>query len=65
VIEVEIRRNGYKPETVKLDGTSAREVIKLDRVGGGAPRPAPKAKEKEKPAGKKKGGAGDIVDPWD
>jgi hypothetical protein len=68
VIEVEIKRNGYKPEIVKLDGAIARHVIKLDRSGGGgAPRPAAKPeKPSEKPSGKKKGSmGGDIVNPWD
>jgi hypothetical protein len=74
VIEVEIKRNGFKSEIVKLDGSLARQVVKLDRVGGAAHRPpsraakaAEKDKEKEKTAPKKKGsvGGGDIVNPWD
>jgi serine/threonine-protein kinase len=74
VVEVEIRRNGFKPETVALDGSSARKVVKLDRiasVGGARPvaRPAAKPPEKpaEKPPAKKKsgGGTGEIVDPWE
>ncbi len=71
VVEVEIRRKGYKSESVALDGSSARKVVKLDRVapaGGARPaaRPAkPPEKPAEKPPKKKPSGStGEIVDPW-
>jgi serine/threonine protein kinase len=73
VVEVEIQRKGYKSETLKIDGSAARQVVKLERVvPGGATRPAvkpakPVEKPAEKPAPKKKtSGTGEIiVDPWD
>jgi serine/threonine-protein kinase len=71
IVEVEIRRNGYRSETLKLDGSTAREVVKLDRVASGGARPAPRPakppqeKPVEKPPKKKSGGTSEIVDPWE
>jgi serine/threonine-protein kinase len=70
VVEVEIRRHGFKPETVALDGSSARKVVKLDRVATAGARavarpPKPPEKAAEKPPKKRTGGGtGEIVDPW-
>ncbi len=64
-VQVELRRNGYKPQAVLLDGSVPREVVKLERIATGG-RPAAARPEKSEKGGKKKGGmGGEIVNPWD
>ncbi|HEY4104868.1 MAG TPA: serine/threonine-protein kinase [Polyangiaceae bacterium] len=67
-VELEIRRDGYKPDTITLDGTKTREVVKLDKAGRGyvAPRPAAKTKADAPPGKKPKAsiGGSEIVNPW-
>ncbi len=68
-IALEIRRPGYKPEKVTLDGSIAREIVKLDKVArAGAAYRAPAKKADAAPAAKKpKSGIGgsEIVNPWE
>jgi eukaryotic-like serine/threonine-protein kinase len=69
-VELEIRRDGYKPEKITLDGAKTREIVKLDKIpraGGAVYRPPPKKTEpavtppkKPKPAI----GGSEIVNPW-
>jgi eukaryotic-like serine/threonine-protein kinase len=68
-VELEIRRDGFKPDKITLDGTKTREVVKLDKLGRGAvpARAVPKPKtepgatpKKPKPAI----GGSEIVNPW-
>jgi eukaryotic-like serine/threonine-protein kinase len=68
---LEIRRDGYKSQTITIDASESRRSIKLEelkaaRPGSGRPpstRPVPVP---EKPKTKLKGqlGSGDIVNPW-
>ncbi|HEX3777209.1 MAG TPA: serine/threonine protein kinase, partial [Polyangiaceae bacterium] len=67
-VELEIRRDGYKPDSITLDGSKTREVVKLDKLARGAvapPRPV-KTKTDTPPARKPKPGIGgsEIVNPW-
>ncbi|MCC6643997.1 MAG: serine/threonine protein kinase [Polyangiaceae bacterium] len=63
-VSVEIKRAGFVPQTLELDGSKAREEIKLVkevRQGGGkVPVGAPPAAG-PKPGGKR---VGDVIDPW-
>jgi len=70
-VSLEIRRDGFKPEKVTLDGSHPREIIKLEKIAraaGGAYRP-PAAKKSE-PSGsapkkpKAAIGGSEIVNPW-
>lgn len=68
-VELEIQRDGYKPDKITLDGSKTREVVKLDKIprGAVAPRPAPAKPTAAKPAaGKPKQsiGGSEIVNPW-
>jgi len=69
-VELDIRRDGYKPDKITLDGTKTREVVKLDKLARGAapPRAVPKSKpEAAGPAPKKPKaaiGGSEIVNPW-
>ena len=68
-VELEIRRDGYKPEKITLDGAKTREIVKLDKVphaGAAAYRPAAHAAPAAAPAKKPKTGIGgsEIVNPW-
>jgi serine/threonine-protein kinase len=72
VLNLVIRSEGYKDLELPIDGSKARESVKLERLpraGGFAPRPAPKKPPETKPdakAKKKPGmGGGEIVNPWD
>ena len=68
-VELEIRRDGYKPEKVTLDGSNTREIVKLDKIAraGGGYRPPP-AKKADPASGAKKPkaaiGGSEIVNPW-
>jgi serine/threonine-protein kinase len=69
-VDLEIRRDGYKPEKVTLDGSNAREIVKLDKVprAGGVYRPPAKKAEPSTAAAAKKPkatiGGSEIVNPW-
>jgi serine/threonine-protein kinase len=69
--ELRIRREGYAEAVLLLDGSKAREVVKLTplpRAGGQPAKPAPaKAPPRTAPSAKKRSalGGGDIVNPWD
>ncbi|MEO8903353.1 MAG: serine/threonine-protein kinase [Polyangiaceae bacterium] len=71
-IVLEIRRDGYKPEDITLDGTKLREVVKLGklpRAGGAAVYhpPAPKKADPNAATPKKAKptiGGSEIVNPW-
>jgi serine/threonine-protein kinase len=68
-VTVEVRRDGYRPQTLSLDGSEAKVKIRLSRVAGGrspGQRPAagPDAKPAAAPASPPPFGGGDIVNPW-
>jgi serine/threonine-protein kinase len=71
-VDLEIDRDGYKPEKITLDGTKTREIVKLVKAphaGGAAVYHPPPAKKPDaaSPAPKKpKTGIGgsEIVNPW-
>jgi hypothetical protein len=69
-VNLEIRREGYKPEKVTLDGTKTREIVKLEKIArAGAVYHAPPVKKAEPapaPAKKPKPaiGGSEIVNPW-
>ncbi|HEY3667731.1 MAG TPA: serine/threonine-protein kinase [Polyangiaceae bacterium] len=71
-VELEIDRDGYKPEKITLDGSKTREVVKLVKAPhvGGAPvyHPAPSKKpDTASPPPKKPKtsiGGSEIVNPW-
>ena len=74
-VELELKRAGYAPQKLVLDGKKPKLMVRLERekaaVGGAAPRPratAP-AKPQTEPKGAKprpRGslGGGEIVNPW-
>ena len=70
-VALEIRRAGYKSEKITLDGSSAREIVKLDkltRAGAGAAYRAPPKKAEPSTAAKRPKssiGGSEIVNPWD
>ncbi|HEX9295789.1 MAG TPA: serine/threonine-protein kinase, partial [Polyangiaceae bacterium] len=67
-ITVEVRRDGYKTETLVLDGSEKRMKVKLTRLA--APRPAAPAKKPPPDDKAQKStpppalGGGEIVNPW-
>lgn len=74
-MDIEIRRDGYKTRTIKVDGTQPKASVKLERIPVSGhfvphaktpdktPVPAPLSAPKPKP---KSGiGGGEIVNPWD
>ncbi|MEO7033045.1 MAG: protein kinase [Polyangiaceae bacterium] len=71
-IALEIRRDGYKPEDITLDGTKLREVVKLGKIphaGGAAAYHAPAPKKADPTASTPKKakpaiGGSEIVNPW-
>ena len=68
-VELEIRRDGYKADKITLDGSTTREVVKLDkltRAGVGYRPTASKKPEPSVPAKKPKSsiGGSEIVNPW-
>ena len=68
-VELSIRRAGYKTGKVTLDGSEARKVVSLDKIGSRAVPHTVAAAKTEKPATpapKKRAsvGGGDIVNPW-
>ncbi|HWZ93387.1 MAG TPA: PEGA domain-containing protein, partial [Polyangiaceae bacterium] len=70
-VELEIQRDGYKPDKITLDGSKTREVVKLDKLAHGAApiRALPKTKPEPGPASPPKKprsaiGGSEIVNPW-
>jgi hypothetical protein len=68
-VELEIRRDGFKPDKITLDGTKTREVVKLDKLAHGAVAPRPAAAKPKPEAGAPKKakssiGGSEIVNPW-
>jgi serine/threonine-protein kinase len=72
-VEIEIRRDGFKSRTIKIDGTAPKAIVKLERSAPprayGRPRaqkaapPQPSSPPKSKP--KPNIGGGEIVNPWE
>jgi serine/threonine protein kinase len=67
-VTVEVRREGYKSQTIVLDGSEAKTKVKLEKVAV-APRPAPARRPSEpatRPASPSSTsiGGGEIVNPW-
>ena len=67
-VTVEVRREGFKPQTLTLDGSEAKMKVKLDKMAA-APRPAPARRPSEsapRPANPSPTtlGGGEIVNPW-
>jgi serine/threonine-protein kinase len=54
-VSVEIRKNGFEPAVVEIDGKKSKETIKLVARKGGGPRPPT--------SGTASSGNG-VVDPW-
>lgn len=72
VLNLTVRMEGYKDLELPIDGSKARESVKLERLptkAGFVPRVAPKkapdAKVDTKPKKKAGMGGGEIVNPWD
>jgi eukaryotic-like serine/threonine-protein kinase len=68
-VELEIRRQGYKTDKIRLDGSKTREIVKLDKLSrAGAVYRAPTSKKTELGSTAKKPkpaiGGNDIADPW-
>ena len=68
-VDLEIRRDGFKPEKLTLDGAKAREVVKLQKTARpvGPLRPAPRSRPETVAAPKKPKssiGGSEIVNPW-
>jgi serine/threonine-protein kinase len=71
-VSVDVKRDGYVTQTLKLDGSEGRLSIKLieEKAASQAPRkpprtPAPKAPLKAAPKNKKPSmGGGEIINPW-
>src|SRR5205823_11138399 len=61
-LRVDVRRSGYRPRTIVVDGTEKRVSVKLvaalDR--GHLPKPAPKGKARPKGWDH----SGEIINPW-
>lgn len=71
-VALTVRMEGYKELELNLDGSRARESVKLERLPSrpAAARPAPKKapaepKPEAKPKKKSGIGGGEIVNPWD
>lgn len=73
-LQVVIKREGYKDATVMVDGSEARQSIKLEKIDAAAQKPlrattartskvAPPPKRPERPKKSAMGG-GEIIDPW-
>jgi hypothetical protein len=68
VAEVEIHRDGYKPQKKTLDGSQQKVTLKLDKIPGARPRSGSGARpatasDPARPAGAAIGGS-EIVNPW-
>jgi serine/threonine protein kinase len=67
-VQVEVRRDGFKSQTLTLDGIQPKMKVKLEKVAA-APRPAPPRRPTEsapRPASPSSTGigGGEIVNPW-
>jgi hypothetical protein len=68
-ITVEVRRDGFKPQTVTLDGSEKKVKIKLVKLPGvgrpaAAKPPAATDANKPPPSPPPSLGGGEIVNPW-
>ncbi|HTA91146.1 MAG TPA: PEGA domain-containing protein, partial [Polyangiaceae bacterium] len=69
-VELEIQRDGFKPDKITLDGSKTRAVVKLEKLARGAApvRANPKAKPEPTSGAPKKPkasiGGSEIVNPW-
>jgi eukaryotic-like serine/threonine-protein kinase len=69
-VELEIQRDGFKPDKITLDGSKTREVVKLEKLARGAAPARAYPKTKPEPAGaapkkpKASIGGSEIVNPW-
>jgi len=67
VAAIEIRREGYKPQTKTLDGSKQKVTFKLEKIPGARPRSGagrPAADTEPRPAQPPAMGGGEIVNPW-
>jgi serine/threonine protein kinase len=71
-VNLMVRLEGYKERELSLDGSKARETVKLERLPARAgvalrpqPKKAPELKAEPKPKKKAGMGGGEIVNPWD
>jgi hypothetical protein len=66
-IAVEIRREGFKPRTVKLDGTSAKASVKLEHSVSerGMQRARADHASRTKSKLKPNLASGEIINPWE
>jgi len=75
-VEIEIRRDGFKSRTIKIDGTAPKASVKLERSAAvrlrGRPyarpqKPPPQAQPSSPPKSKPKPniGGSEIVNPWE
>jgi serine/threonine-protein kinase len=68
-VQVEVRRDGFKSQTLTLDGTQPKMKVKLEKVAA-APRPAPPRRTPTETAPRPASpsstgiGGGEIVNPW-
>jgi serine/threonine-protein kinase len=65
-VMVEVRRDGFKPQTLTLDGSEAKVKVKLEKLAA-APRPAPARRPESAPRPASPSstlGGGEIVNPW-
>jgi hypothetical protein len=64
-VTLEVKANGYEPETITIDGKEATRLVKLS-PGKGAPSTRPPTPTGKPPgaATSKPGGGSEIVDPW-
>jgi tRNA A-37 threonylcarbamoyl transferase component Bud32 len=62
-VTLEIRAEGYEPQTVVLTGEEERKSVKLDKKAAGGRLPGGRTKTKTAPAASG-GKHGDTVDPW-
>jgi hypothetical protein len=67
-VQVEVRREGFKNQTLTLDGTQLKMKVKLEKVAAASRPTAPKrpAEAAPRPASPSSTGigGGEIVNPW-
>ncbi len=70
-LDVEIKRDGFKPKSLSFDGSEERQSIKLEKLPGTkyvAPKTKPGSKPSDKPAEKSTKSSNpigtDVIDPW-
>jgi eukaryotic-like serine/threonine-protein kinase len=68
IAEIDIQREGYKPQKKTVDGSQQKATFKLDKIPGARPRSGSGARpagasDPARPAGPAMGGS-EIVNPW-